>query len=148
MKAATVTSRFIALSFDPWRIVVDDKAYKRERRRQARLERLCSNNPICLLCSENDPGCLEAHHVAGREFSDICVCVCFNHHQKLSDRQAEHPPILPGDPTLCECRGRLLLGITDIMELSGAPSQLIEFVRNMGLSLIEDGQLNCMKKGE
>ena len=36
----------------------------KERRKQARLAKLGSNNPICGDCGETDWRCLEAHHVA------------------------------------------------------------------------------------
>jgi hypothetical protein len=68
------------------------------------------------------------------------VIVCWNCHRKLSDRQKEHPSAPQGRPDTLECQGRLLLGIADALELTAAPSPLIEFARETGLSLIEAGQ--------
>jgi hypothetical protein len=127
---------------------MDDKNFKRERRRQARLERLGSNHPQCLFCSENDPGCLEQHHLAGSTFGSDCVIVCRNHHRKLSDKQHEHPSILPKTQTADESRGRLLLGVADALELSKAPPQLVNLVRQTGLDLTEEGQLSGRAEGD
>src|SRR4051794_13402353 len=120
---------------------MDAKAYGRERIRQARLERLGTNNPKCLLCPEDNPACLERHHLAGRSFGDRwVVIICRNCHRKLSDKQKEHPAIAIRDPDRLECHGRLLVGIADALELAATPLPLVEFVRQTGLSLIEAGR--------
>lgn len=119
---------------------MNDKEYDRERRRQARLERLGSNNPLCVISGEDDPRCLELHHLAGKAFADDCVIVSSNHHRKLSDMQKDHPPILKGVPDTLECCGRLLLGIADALELCKAPGQLVDLIRQTGERLIECGQ--------
>jgi hypothetical protein len=117
---------------------MDAKAYGRERIRQARLGRLGTNSPICLFCPEDDPACLERHHLAGRSFGDRWVVIaCRNCHRKLSDKQKEHPAVAARDPETLECYGRLLHGIADALELAGVPLPLIEFARETGLRLIE-----------
>jgi hypothetical protein len=113
------------------------KDYEKERRRQARLERLGSNNPKCLFCDEDDPSCLEQHHISGKKFGDVCATVCRNHHRKLSDKQKEHPPTGPGIPTPLERLGRLLLGIADALELLNVPQQLLDPIRDVALRLID-----------
>lgn len=118
-----------------------DMDYERERRNQQRLERLGSNNPSCIVCSEDDPCCLERHHVAGKAFGDDQITVCRNCHRKLSDLQKDHPPVLPGTPTRTECEGRKLLGIADLLELLKSSSEIVDLVRQAGLDLIEWGQL-------
>jgi hypothetical protein len=45
---------------------------------------------FCILCAEDDPSCLERHHIAGRAFSDVCVTVCGNCHAKISEMQKDH----------------------------------------------------------
>jgi hypothetical protein len=117
-----------------------EKEYKKERLRQARLERLGSNNPSCLFCDEADPSCLERHHLSGRAFGDDCVVVCRNCHRKLSDRQKDHPPVLAGAPEPIECCGRLLLGIADALELWKVPPALVDLIRKAGAYLIDYGQ--------
>ena len=42
---------------------------KKERRRQARLERLGTNEPKCGCCGEQDDRVLELHHSAGPALS-------------------------------------------------------------------------------
>jgi hypothetical protein len=117
-----------------------DKNYDKERRDQARTERLGSNNPKCLFCDENDLCCLERHHISGKKFGDYCVIVCRNHHRKLSEKQRDHPPVLPGVPNKVECIGRLLLGLADAFEVAKAPLSLVDLLRQPGLDLIEYGQ--------
>jgi hypothetical protein len=128
--------------------VMDDAQYQGERRRQARLERLRCNDPVCLFCPENDPACLEIHHLAGETFGDDTIIVCRNCHRKLSDKQQDHPPIVPGSPTSLGCQGRLLLGISDAFELLKAPAQLVELIREAGSHLIDYGQAFRPTDGE
>jgi hypothetical protein len=118
---------------------VAEKEYDKERRRQARLERLRSNEPKCLFCDEDDPFCLERHHISGRKFGDDCVTACLNHHRKLSDKQKDHPPVVPGTPSTIECCGRLLLGVADALELLKVPPALVDLIRQAGVHLIEWG---------
>src|SRR5437868_3572563 len=125
-----------------------DREYQRERLRQARLERLGSNDPRCLFCDEADPACLELHHVSGKAFGDDCIVVCRNCHRKLSDKQREHPPTISKNPNTLECLGWLLLGVADSLELLKVPEQLVQLIRNGGLHLIEYGQLFKRCDGE
>lgn len=117
---------------------MNDRDHEKERRRQQRLERLGSGNPRCIICGESDPCCLERHHLAGRAFADEQVIVCRNHHRKLTDKRHEHPPATSESPTIPEARGRLLLGISDALELLTAPPQLVDLIKQTGLHLIED----------
>jgi hypothetical protein len=127
---------------------MDDEHYQRECRRQTRLERLGSNNPACLFCPENDPCCLELHHLSGRAFGDESVVVCRNCHGKLTEKQTEHPPALTTDPNTLERLGRLLLGISDALELLNTPEHLVGLIRQGGLHLIDYGQLFAPREGE
>jgi hypothetical protein len=119
---------------------MNDCQYQKERRKQRRLEQL-PPGADCLFCDEDDPHCLERHHVAGKDFGDEQVIVCRNHHRKLSDKQKDHPPNAAKVPTRTECEGRKLLGIADLMELLGNPLELVDLVRRTGLDLIQRGQL-------
>jgi hypothetical protein len=125
-----------------------EKEYDKERRRQTRLERRGSNEPQCLLCDENDPCCLERHHVAGKIFGDDCVTVCRNHHRKLSDKQKDHPPVLAQTANPIECWGRLLLGVADALELLKVPPALIDLLRQAGEYLINCDQTLPPCEGE
>jgi hypothetical protein len=119
---------------------VNDKEYDRERRRQARLERLGTNQPKCLFCPEDDPSCLELHHLSGKDFGEDCIIVCRNCHRKLSDRQKDHPRSSTKNPNTPERRGYLQLGIADALELLGVPGLLLKHIRETGWLLIEYGQ--------
>jgi hypothetical protein len=119
---------------------MNDHDYQKERRKQRRAEHF-PPGAHCIFCDEDDPHCLEWHHVGGKDFGDEQVIVCRNHHRKLSDKQKDHPPILAKLPTRTECEGRKLLGIADIMELLDNPPELVDLVRRTGLDLIERGQL-------
>jgi len=119
---------------------MDDREYRKERRKQRRAEHF-PPDAACIICGESDLCCLEWHHVAGVDFSGDQVVVCRNCHRKLSDKQKDHPPTLAEVPTRTECEGRKLLGIADIMELLHNPFELVELVRRTGLDLIERGQL-------
>ena len=127
---------------------MDDMEYERERRRQTRLERLGTNNPKCLFCPEDDPACLELHHLAGKGFGSESVISCRNCHRKLTDKQKEHPSISPGKPSIGECHGRCLLGIADGLELLNVPEQLVGLIRQTGLDLVEEGQRSNSADGE
>ncbi len=96
---------------------MDNNFRRRERRRQAHLERLGTNNSRCVVCGENDPSCLELHHLRGRKFGDELVAVCRNCHRKLSDTQKDHPKPLGSEPSFEECLAHFLLGIADLLEL-------------------------------
>jgi len=56
----------------------------------AKLARSRAGSWFCIVCTEDDPRCLELHHVAGRAFADDCVIACCNCHSKLSDMQKDH----------------------------------------------------------
>jgi hypothetical protein len=60
--------------------------FQREKRRQRRIQALGVPRPSCATCPENDPFCLELHHIAGRAYSDETVILCSNCHKKQSDR--------------------------------------------------------------
>jgi hypothetical protein len=108
---------------------MDERERKREARRQKALERLGTDNPRCS-CGENDPHCLERHHIAGQAFDDETVIRCRNCHRKLSDLQKEHPGQKTSPPDLLERIGHFMLGIADLFEL------LIETLREFGHALI------------
>lgn len=101
------------------------------RRQQQALQRLGENTPRCLRCGEDDPHCLELHHVAGRAFDAALVTLCGNCHRKASDMQRDHPSKIGAPPSLVEKAGHFLLGLADLFEL------LINKCREFGGALIE-----------
>lgn len=111
----------------------------REVRRQRALQRLDSSDPRCARCGENDPHCLERHHIAGRAYDDRTTIVCRNCHRKLSDLQCDHPAQIGDPPSLNEHVGHFLLGLADLFAL------LIEMLREFGLALIKMARANAEK---
>ena len=88
-----------------------------EKRYLRALERLGTSHPVCVACGEDDPRCLEAHHIAGRAFDDQTVLVCRNCHRKLSDAQRDHAGKIGNPPSLLETLAHYLLGLGDILHL-------------------------------
>ena len=96
-----------------------------ETRRQRRLRRLGSNNPICGTCGETDDRCLEMHHVADHGRDEVMVTICRNCHRKVSDDQKDHPAFdAAADPAL-DRMGHFMLGLADLLAL--IVEKLIEF---------------------
>ena len=105
--------------------------HNKEKRKQKRLEKLGSNNPVCIICGEDDWRCLELHHVAGQAFNNTLSNICRNCHRKLSDDQEDHPKAISKPPTSYETIGHVLIGLADFFEL------LIEKLREFGHFLID-----------
>lgn len=103
----------------------------REKRRQMRLEKLGTNNPICGVCGEADPRCLERHHVAQHEHDPITVVVCRNCHRKVSDDQRDHPTSVAEADLLLQSIGHFMLGLADLLE------DIIEKLHEFGRALID-----------
>jgi hypothetical protein len=105
----------------------DDKTFKRdcaketeirrERRRQAAIERLGTDKPACVICGERDPRVLEKHHLERQAFGDTLVPVCRNCHRKLSDLQKDHPDKITEIPDPLEVIAHVLRGAADLFEL-------------------------------
>lgn len=110
------------------------KTPDREARREQALKRLGTRNPSCVVCSENDPLCLELHHIAGQKHHDDLSIVCRNCHRKLSDQQRDHPVDTPRQHPTMATIGHYLLGLADLFRLLAA--SLVQF----GTWLIELGQ--------
>ena len=103
---------------------------EQERRKQKALERLGSNNPVCVVCGEADWRCLELHHIAGKSFDDALATSCRNCHRKLSDMQKDHPQPASTPPEQLDRIGHFLLGLADLFAL------LVEILREFGHGLI------------
>ncbi len=103
----------------------------KEKRKQDRLEKLGSKNPVCSLCGETDDRCLEAHHIAGRAYAEDTAILCRNCHRKASDDQKDHPKgsAKPAHPL--EVAGRLLMGLADLLALAAAK------LKEIGVYVIE-----------
>ena len=104
----------------------------KEDRKQRRLRRLGTQNPICAACGEAESAVLELHHMAGRKHDDALVIVCANCHRKLSDKQLDHVVSRPTRPNgqLARVEHRLL-GLTDLLVIT------VESLQKLRAHLIE-----------
>ena len=110
---------------------MDKREIRIERAEQTKLEKLETNHPVCVVCTEDPWAVIEDHHVGGCRYCDLTIRHCKNCHAKATALQKGHPPTTRGDPTMEERIGRLLLGIADFFE------QLIRILREFGMYLIE-----------
>ena len=106
----------------------------KESRKQKRLETLGENNPACVICGEDNPFCLEKHHIAGQAYGDDLCTVCRNCHRKLSDDQKDHPKQISETPSALEAMGHLLIGLADFFTL------LVIKLKECGQFLIQTAQ--------
>jgi hypothetical protein len=113
---------------------MDEIERQREKRKLRAQERLGTDNPRCCICPEDNPHCLERHHIAGQAYGSDTIIVCRNCHRKLTDLQNDHPKSMGASPDLVESIGRFLLGIADLFEL------LIKKLREFGAALIARSQ--------
>lgn len=111
---------------------MDKKELAREIRKQRRLEKLGTNNPLCGTCGESRWQCLEQHHPSGRKCDPKTTVInCRNCHRILSNDQLDHPTFDPGADPMLQAIGHFLLGLADLLRL--VIEKLVEF----GLILIE-----------
>jgi hypothetical protein len=114
---------------------------RRETRRQKALDRLGTDHPRCRRCTEDDPFCLELHHLEGEPFGETLIVLCRNCHRKLSDLQKDHPAQIGKQPTADERIGHFLLGLADLFVL------LAIKLKEFGEYLIEQAR-RAAKAGE
>jgi hypothetical protein len=104
--------------------------WRKEERKQARLEKLGTNEPRCGTCGETDWRCFEQHHVAGRKRDDFTVPICANCHRKVTDDQSDHPAFDPNADPVLDRIGHFLLGLADLLRL------IVEKLTEFGNALI------------
>jgi hypothetical protein len=107
---------------------MDDIVTKADIRRQQATRRVGPNGSCCI-CGENDPRCIELHHIAGQHYDGQLVPVCRNCHRKLSDVQRDHPPQIETPPSFVEVVGHYLLGLADLLRL--VADRLVEFGKSL-----------------
>lgn len=119
---------------------MNESEKRKEARRRKAHERLGSTNFCCVKCGEDNPHCLELHHLAGQKFGDEAVPVCRNCHRKLSDDQKDHPRPISDDPGLLERIGHYLFGLADMLAL------VAERLKEFGRMLIEEARVIAAKR--
>lgn len=102
-----------------------------ERRKQARLEKLGTNNPICGICGDQHWNRIELHHIGGQQRDEAVVRICANCHRDASDSQKDHPPFNPAADPLLDQIGHFLLGLADMLML------IVEKLYEFGHALLE-----------
>lgn len=102
----------------------------KESRKQARLEKLGTNEPRCGTCGESDWRCIERHHVADLGRDEATVLICPNCHRKVTDEQIDHPAFNPNADPLLDRIGHFLLGLADLLVL------IVEKLMEFGNALI------------
>jgi hypothetical protein len=102
-----------------------------EARKQARLEKLGTNEPRCGTCGETDWRCFDLHHVADHKRDEAMVIICSNCHRKVTDDQKDHPAFDPNAEVFLDRIGSFLLGLADLLRL------IVEKLTEFGTALIE-----------
>lgn len=121
---------------------LDDSEQRQEARKRQAAERLGTTHPRCTTCGENDPRCLERHHIAGRKFGEDVVWACKNCHSRLSEAQNDHPQPIKGEPNWLEQIGRFLLGLADLLLLAAKK------LKDFGQQLIEQARTACDSRSQ
>jgi|HubBroStandDraft_6_1064221.scaffolds.fasta_scaffold173459_2 hypothetical protein len=105
-------------------------------RLEQQYRRLGTRSPMCVVCGERDPFCLELHHIAGQKHHDDVGIVCRNCHRKLTNQQRDHKREQEdtGDSLLATI-GHYLIGLCDLLAL------LLSTLRDFGRQLLESSRL-------
>jgi hypothetical protein len=114
---------------------MSQKPADRDDRLEQQYRRLGTREPMCVICSESNPLCLEMHHVAGQKHHSDLAIVCRNCHRKLTDQQHDHvrtPAYTTG--AKLDTIGRYLLGIADLLAM------IVATIRQFGEWLIEQAR--------
>jgi len=112
-----------------------DNDFKREVRKQKRLEKLDSDNPLCGMCGENDWRTIEQHHIADYGRDETMVLLCRNCHRKVSDEQHDHPAFDKNADPMLDAMGHFLLGLADMLKI------IVAKLYDFGLALIGRAQI-------
>lgn len=114
---------------------MNNKHLDKDDRREKHYRRLGTHQPRCVTCGEDDPCCLEEHHLAGRSYHEATATVCRNCHRKLSDDQLDHAPRDQAEPVgELATVGLFLLGLCDFLVL------LVERLREFGQKLLDEAR--------
>ena len=95
----------------------------RESRLRKAYERLGTNTPRCLICSQTNPLRLELHHPAQQEYDDETIILCSSDHDDASDWQKDHPHKIEGCSSVIEIVAHWLFGLGDLLNIAASESQ-------------------------
>ncbi len=110
---------------------MEKSSYDNERLKQARLEKLGTNNPICGMCGENRWWHIEQHHIAGQKRDTTVGLICVSCHCDVTKDQKDHLPFDPEADSLLDTVGNFLLGLADMLK------KIVEKLYEFGNALIE-----------
>lgn len=110
---------------------MENSSLKYERRKQTRLEKLGTNNPICGTCGNCDWRCIQKHHPDDHKRDEVTVLLCANCHCIVTDDQKDHPCFDPEADPLLDKIGHFLLGLADMLKI------IVEKLLEFGQALIE-----------
>jgi hypothetical protein len=110
---------------------MENSSLNYERRKQARLEKLGINNPLCGICGNSDWRCIERHHIADHKRDETTTLLCANHHCIVTDAQKDHPRFDSGADPFLDSIGHFLLGLADMLRI------VVEKLFEFGHALIE-----------
>jgi len=114
------------------------KHLDREDRLERHYRRLGTRNPVCVTCAKRDPEhpeIYERHHIAGRSQHDDEAIECANCHRTLSDKQKDHVPPGPSQPSgTMATIGHYLLGLADMLAM------IVETLKAFGTWLISEAR--------
>jgi hypothetical protein len=92
----------------------------RDARIRRAWERLGTENPRCLICSQKNPLRLELHHPTQHQFDDETAVLCSNHHDDASDWQKDHPQKIEGFSGIIEIVAHWLFGLGDLLNIAAS----------------------------
>ncbi len=102
-----------------------------DERLEQQYQRLGKRDPICVCCPEQDPFCLELHHL-DKHHDDVSI-VCRNCHRKLTNQQHDHVPPMMEEPSgKLAVIARYLLGLCDLLAM------VIDTLRGFARSLLNE----------
>lgn len=114
------------------------KHLDREDRLERHYRRLGTRTPVCVSCGKCDPvhpEIYELHHVAGiSQHGDVSI-QCANCHRTLSEKQKDHVPPGPSQPSGQMARiGHYLLGLADMLAM------IVAALKTFGAWLISEAR--------
>ncbi len=105
----------------------------RDERLERQYQRLGTRKAICVGCGEEDPFCMEKHHLAGRKRHDDVSIICRNCHRKLTNQQLDHVPLMAEEPNGNRAViGHYLLGLCDLLAM------VVPTLRGFGEQLLDE----------
>jgi hypothetical protein len=111
---------------------MSSKTTDQDRRLEQQYRRLGTRNPVCVVCGERNPFCLELHHIAGQKHHHDVSIICRNDHRKLTSQQHNH--VADTDHSPFVTIARYIDGLCDLLAM------VIQTLRDFAKRLIESSR--------